>query len=115
MSSLTHTPISDLTWENLREQLGEVAQKLTPSVPVPMPEPNRSVTPAEASQFPTYRGARADNWADRSTYKCLTCMFNFPKQGPVGRCRRHAPTIEGWPVVYETDVCGDHKLDASRI
>jgi hypothetical protein len=27
-----------------------------------------------------------------------------------GRCRKHAPTLQGWPVVFPTDWCGDHKL-----
>jgi len=27
-----------------------------------------------------------------------------------GRCRRHAPTMTGYPVVFENDSCGDHKL-----
>jgi hypothetical protein len=33
----------------------------------------------------------------------------------VGRCRRHAPTMNGYPVVFEDDWCGDHKLDESKI
>ena len=28
----------------------------------------------------------------------------------IGRCRRHAPTMSGWPVMFPTDWCGDHKL-----
>lgn len=28
----------------------------------------------------------------------------------VGRCRRHAPTMNGYPVVLKSDWCGDHKL-----
>ena len=28
----------------------------------------------------------------------------------LGRCRKHCPTLNGWPAVYETDWCGDHKL-----
>jgi hypothetical protein len=27
------------------------------------------------------------------------------------RCRKHAPTLGGWPAVYPDDWCGDHKLD----
>lgn len=34
----------------------------------------------------------------------------------VGRCRRHAPVgNEGWPVVFETDWCGDFKLDENKV
>jgi hypothetical protein len=80
-----------------------------------------------------------DNWGDRlSRMICKTCRFFVPKQVPeysmggaapeaqsqehpprlgippihydLGRCRRHAPTLRGWPVVYNTDWCGDHKL-----
>ena len=32
----------------------------------------------------------------------------------IGRCRRHAPTMSGFPVVFDTDWCGDHKLDETR-
>ena len=48
-----------------------------------------------------------DPWKHRSEgMKCKTCMFhvNF-------RCRRHAPTMQGYPAVYPDDWCGDHKLD----
>lgn len=61
----------------------------------------------------------ADNWSDKSTFACRTCIFFVPKvgeghaQGKVGRCRRRAPVChEGWPAVFETDWCGDHKLMA---
>ncbi len=33
----------------------------------------------------------------------------------IGRCRRHAPTLGGWPVLFVTDWCGDHKLDAEKM
>jgi len=33
----------------------------------------------------------------------------------LGRCRRHAPKLKGWPVVFATDWCGDHKLDENKI
>jgi hypothetical protein len=36
-------------------------------------------------------------------------------KGKIGRCRRHAPTPEGYPAVYETDWCGDHKVDENKI
>ena len=65
-----------------------------------------------------------DPWVHRSEHmKCSTCMWFCPKgERPpmndplvratqVGRCRRHAPTMSGYPVVFETDWCGDHKLD----
>lgn len=32
----------------------------------------------------------------------------------VGRCRRRAPTLDGYPVVLESDWCGDHKIDERR-
>ena len=37
------------------------------------------------------------------------------KSGKVGRCRCHAPTMRGFPVVWSQDWCGDHKLDENRI
>lgn len=33
----------------------------------------------------------------------------------IGRCRRHAPTMSGWPVMFKSDWCGDHKLDENKI
>lgn len=52
-----------------------------------------------------------DNWVHISqTMRCKTCMYFVPKDGTLGRCRRHAPTLSGWPAVYESDWCGDHKL-----
>lgn len=64
-----------------------------------------------------------DPWAHRSKgMKCRTCMWYVVKvdtrksqDTEVGRCRRHAPTMDGYPVVYETDWCGDHKLDQEKI
>jgi hypothetical protein len=35
--------------------------------------------------------------------------------GFLGRCRRRAPTMSGYPAVFETDWCGDHKLDENKI
>lgn len=59
--------------------------------------------------------APRDPWAGRSEgMRCSTCMWFVRKKGEVGRCRRHAPTMSGFPVVYETDWCGDHKLDENR-
>lgn len=56
-----------------------------------------------------------DNWANRKNNMiCDTCIFYVRKEGfvnpPGGRCRRHAPTLSGWPVIFKTDWCGDHKL-----
>jgi len=33
----------------------------------------------------------------------------------IGRCRRNAPTLNGWPVVFVSDWCGEHKLDETKI
>lgn len=56
-----------------------------------------------------------DNWQNRSEgLRCITCMWYVPKCGELGRCRRHAPVLHGWPAVYETDWCGDHKIDEQR-
>jgi hypothetical protein len=70
----------------------------------------------------------ADPWKHRSQgMRCKSCMWFTPKapqpadgaQNPrsydVGRCRRHAPTMGGYPVVFVNDWCGDHRLDENRI
>ena len=72
-----------------------------------------------------------DNWKHRSKgMRCSTCMFYVPKIPDVrdlregepavepvalGRCRRHAPTMNGWPVMFAADWCGDHKLDETKV
>jgi len=33
----------------------------------------------------------------------------------LGRCRRHAPSMNGYPVVYLDDWCGDHKIDENKL
>lgn len=71
----------------------------------------------------------SDNWKHRSAkMTCHTCMWFVEKKSsrvepetglttaPVfGRCRRHAPTLGGWPAVFGADWCGDHKLDENKI
>lgn len=58
-----------------------------------------------------------DPWAYRSnTMKCKTCMWFVLKISGdgawnLGRCRRRAPTSNGFPVVFMNDWCGDHKID----
>ncbi len=58
-----------------------------------------------------------DNWEHRSSgMRCMTCMWHVAKgDGKLGRCRRRSPTMEGYPVVYPTDWCGDHKLDETKL
>jgi hypothetical protein len=68
----------------------------------------------------------ADPWIHRSSgMRCKTCIW-FVKKEPtnhlshtgqheLGRCRRHAPTMNGYPVVYMTDWCGDHRLDENKV
>lgn len=71
--------------------------------------------------------AAEDPWKHRSKgMRCGTCMFYVAKEaivtagndamtGQVGRCRRHAPSMGGYPVVFATDWCGDHKLDEEKV
>ena len=59
----------------------------------------------------------SDNWKHRSKeMSCKTCMWFVPKgDGKLGRCRKHAPTMSGYPAVFASDWCGDHKLDEERV
>lgn len=56
-----------------------------------------------------------DPWQHRSErMRCRTCMWWVPKGNDlagIGRCRRHSPTMNGFPVVFDRDWCGDHKLN----
>ena len=63
-----------------------------------------------------------DPWKHRSKgMLCATCMYYVRKSkgdgGPpeIGRCRRHAPTMSGYPVVFPHDWCGDHKLNEEAL
>ncbi len=84
------------------------------------------------------KNTKEDPWKHRSSgMKCTTCMWYVEKavaisgngmqvdqepvigdiniKGSIGRCRRHAPTINGYPVVFDVDWCGDHKLDETKM
>ena len=70
-----------------------------------------------------------DPWRNRSQgMRCSTCMSfvmkaadesDRPEQAigahALGRCRRHAPTMSGYPVVFTNDWCGDHKLNENAL
>ena len=59
-----------------------------------------------------------DPWKHRSAgMKCSSCMWSVIKEGvgKLGRCRGRAPTMNGYPVVYPNDWCGDHKLDENKM
>jgi len=60
---------------------------------------------------------RKDPWKHRSAgMTCATCMWCMEKSGSkLGRCRRRCPTMNGYPVVFPTDWCGDHKLDEAKV
>lgn len=64
---------------------------------------------------------KRDPWAHRSKMMtCESCMWfveKVPATGLVllGRCRKNAPTMDGYPVVFKTDWCGKHKLDENRV
>ena len=81
---------------------------------IPMSSPERRAETDEMlAEF------TADPWKHRSEgMKCRTCMWFVVKEGQPdcegwkkkGRCRLHAPTMNGYPVVFLDDWCGDHKL-----
>ena len=66
-----------------------------------------------------------DPWVHRSQgMRCKTCIWFVPKIAnakldpisyDLGRCRRHAPTMGGYPVVFVNDWCGDHRIDENKI
>ncbi len=72
--------------------------------------------------------ANRDPWRHRAAgLRCGTCMWfvtkatngasygEFPEGGNLGRCRRRAPTMAGYPATFEADWCGDHKLDQAKL
>ncbi len=57
-----------------------------------------------------------DRWDRKTDYNCGSCMYCVPKSQDEGRCRRHAPALQGYPVVYlRDDWCGDHKLGTNPV
>ena len=63
-----------------------------------------------------------DPWKHRSEgMRCSSCIWFVMKvnavgeTGLIGRCRRHAPTMNGFPAVYPSDWCGDHKVDEVKL
>jgi len=65
-----------------------------------------------------------DPWIHRSSnMSCRTCIWFVEKarkekdllSSKLGRCRRHAPSMNGYPAVFENDWCGDHKVDENKI
>jgi hypothetical protein len=77
--------------------------------------------PPDCPPVTTRIESNEDNWKHRSSAMvCKTCMFFTNKVSnsgeiKLGRCRRHSPTMSGWPVMQLTDWCGDHKLDENKI
>lgn len=60
---------------------------------------------------------KPDPWKHRNVgMKCASCMWYVQKgDTDLGRCRRHCPTHDGYPAVFASDWCGDHKLDETTL
>ncbi len=86
-----------------------------------------------------------DNWDRKTDFHCDSCMFYVPKREhsseaaiaiPIsdlefriakegekgikispdeGRCRRRAPTMQGFTVVYSNGWCGEHKIGSNPV
>lgn len=57
-----------------------------------------------------------DNWKDKATGMiCSTCTNYAPKNEYIGRCRRNAPTMKGFPPVFPSDWCGEHKMNDALV
>ena len=82
---------------------------------------NEKFEPPKCQPKTTASIPNEDNWRHRSaSMACKTCMFFTVKvdnagEVKLGRCRRNAPTMSGWPVMMLTDWCGNHKLDENKI
>ncbi len=81
-------------------------------------EDNRTVEEADEQD----RDNSNDPWINRTkNMRCVACMYfvekgaNISRGRVLGRCRRHAPTMTGFPVVFEDDWCGDHKINENAI
>lgn len=56
---------------------------------------------------------KKDYWGNRNyQMTCGRCIYFLLKRSIIGRCKRHAPTNTGYPVVFVDEPgCGDFKLD----
>lgn len=82
-----------------------------------MPENNFKII----SELTPQQDTSPDPWVHRSKgMTCTTCMWFVEKTAndgtvKLGRCRKNAPTMNGYPVVFPTDWCGQHKLDENKL
>ena len=71
--------------------------------------------------MPAKKKGADDPWKHRSkNMSCATCMWFVTKakavgESVIGRCRKSAPSMDGYPVVFESDWCGSHKLDENKL
>ncbi len=43
---------------------------------------------------------------------CDTCTwYHSIREDKSGQCRRYAPTINGWRIVYNDEWCGEHEVN----
>lgn len=57
-----------------------------------------------------------DNWDHgNDNMRCATCLWSHRKTDGMLRCRANAPTVKGWPVMFDDDWCGEHKLDGNKL
>lgn len=80
-------------------------------------EPLNQFDPIDGPSLPFFpTQAEDDPWRHRSEgMRCRTCMWFVPKSAEIGRCRKRAPNMGGFPVVYPNDWCGDHRLDETKV
>ena len=91
-------------------------------------DPNAKTLGPERAQRRVDVSTPQDAWMNRNAgMQCRTCIWYVPKARTgtadayinplkmVGRCRRHCPTMNGFPVVYPVDWCGDHRVDENKI
>ena len=107
--------------DNLDDAMGR-AEKPPMSERVPCTECDNMIWAGETTGKCQRCDAKSDNWKHRSVgMTCSSCMWFVPKvpedesEARIGRCRKHAPTLNGWPAMKLTDWCGDHKLDEEKM
>jgi hypothetical protein len=85
---------------------------------------NKKTWESDMTYFIKEEKPESDPWKHRAVgMRCLTCMWFVEKEGQqqtnhrgqLGRCRRHAPSMNGFPAVFGMDWCGDHKMDETKI
>jgi hypothetical protein len=83
-----------------------------PKAPVSPPRP---IVVAEEDLAALTKGPFESTLIAQELDKMTLAIKYVDRSYDLGRCRRHAPNVSGFPVVFVNDWCGDHRLDENKL